>query len=116
MFGVGRVPSSLQPVFAAGTSRDKSSSRDALFSVKEVATALQEYAAAGGTAQGTGSSGRPQTVTLDRLLVGNLFNKKEPEVEGDCLSFEHTLQRLLKKLQTWSRITCTTASVRFQIV
>lgn len=50
-------------------------------------------------------------MVLDRLLVGALFNKKEPEVEGDQLSFEHTLQRLLKKLQQWSRIVCSTPQV-----
>ena len=60
-----------------------------------------------GTLRGSGGA-----VALDRLLIGALFNKKEPEVEGDELSFEHTLARLLKKLQQWSRIVCSSPQVR----
>ena len=61
-----RVPSSLQPIFAAGGSRDKASNRDALFSRAEVAAALQEYAHAQGTLRGGGAA-----LALDRLLIGS---------------------------------------------
>ena len=50
---------------------------------------------------------------LNRLLVGALFNKKEPQVEGDCHPRSDTLQRLLGKLQLWTRVIRPTETVRF---
>ncbi len=64
------------------------------------------WAAEQGTLKSSGDA-----VALDRLLIKGLFNKKEPEVEGDELSLDHTLQRLLKKLQQWSRILCAAPQV-----
>ena len=68
---------------------------------------LGVWAAEQGTLKDSGNA-----VALDRLLIGALFNKKEPEVEGDELSLDHTLQRLLKKLQQWSRILCAAPQAR----
>jgi hypothetical protein len=47
-----------------------------------------------------------------RLLVGALFNKKEPQQEGDQHPFDDTLRRLLSKLQLFHTITRSTPEVR----
>lgn len=43
------------------------------------------------------------------LQVGHLYNKKEPEAEGDAVDAERLLQRLLAKLLRFNCITRHTA-------
>ena len=49
---------------------------------------------------------------LNQLLVGALFNKKEPEVVGDRHPRSDALRRLLGKLQLWTCVVRTTKTVR----
>ena len=44
------------------------------------------------------------SMKLNRLLVGALFNKKEPQAVGDGHPRADALQRLLSKLQLWTRV------------
>lgn len=55
--------------------------------------ALLSYAAANSLQQGDDS------LRLDRLMVSNLFNKKEPQVEGDTCPLQDVLKRLLGGLR-----------------
>lgn len=48
---------------------------------------------------------------LNQLLVGALFNKKEPQAVGDRHSWADALQRLLGKLQLWTRVVRSTETV-----
>ena len=48
---------------------------------------------------------------LPRLLVGHLFNKKEPQQEGDSHSFDDTMRRLLSKLAMFHTISRSTPEV-----
>ena len=48
-----------------------------------------------------------------RLLLGSLFNKKEPAAEGDAFPTEELLRRLLSKLQLYHRVTRTSQQARF---
>ena len=48
---------------------------------------------------------------LNRLLVGALFNKKEPQAVGDEHPQLDALQRLLGKLQLWTRVERPTETV-----
>lgn len=51
--------------------------------------ALLSYAAANDLQQSNDS------LKLDRLMISNLFNKKEPQMEGDASSVEDIMKRLL---------------------
>lgn len=56
----------------------------------------------------------PQPLKLfpaGRLLVGHLFNKKEPQQEGDEHAMEDTFKRLLSKLQMFHTISRSTPEV-----
>ena len=52
-------------------------------------------------------------LTLDRLLVGSLFNKKEPQVEGDAHPWDDAFMRLLSKLQLFHRVVRSSDQVTF---
>lgn len=45
------------------------------------------------------------SIKLDKLMVSNLFNKKEPQMEGDACHVEEVVKRLLGKLQMFHKIT-----------
>ena len=51
--------------------------------------ALLSYAAANDLQQSNDS------LKLDRLMISNLFNKKEPQMEGDACSVIDIMKRLL---------------------
>lgn len=88
-----RFPSSLRPIL--GT---VSVSKDELFTEEQVYGALQQYAEAFNLTQENSTS-----LKLDRLMVGNLFNKKDPVVEGNPHSLQDLQRRLLGKLQQYHR-------------
>ena len=93
-----RFPSSLRPVLG-----NANISKEELFSEAQVHEALQRYIEA---SQLTLED--PSTVRLDRLMVGNLFNKKDPVVEGNPHPLKDLQSRLTSKLQQYhqaSRVT-----------
>jgi len=67
---------------------------------------LDDYAAASSLQIDSSS------VKLDKLMVSNLFNKKEPQMEGDTCPLEEVVKRLLGKLQLFHKITRVTEQVR----
>jgi len=67
---------------------------------------LDDYAAANSLQIDSSS------VKLDKLMVSNLFNKKEPQMEGDTCPLEEVVKRLLGKLQLFHKITRVTEQVR----
>ena len=88
------MPTSLRPVFAAAPA-----AKDLLYSEAQVREALQQYAAANALRSADGVA-----VKLDRLLHGNLFNKKEAFQEGEQDALEDLVKRLLGKLQLFHRV------------
>lgn len=78
------MPSTLRPILGS-----TSAPKDELYSEQQVQAALLSYAAASDLQQGSDS------LKLDRLMVSNLFNKKEPQNEGDVSSLEDLMKRLL---------------------
>ena len=88
------MPTSLRPIFAATPA-----AKDDLYSEAQVRAALQQYAAANALA-----SEGAAAVKLDRLLHGNLFNKKEAFQEGDPDAAEDLVKRLLGKLQLYHHV------------
>lgn len=83
-----------------------SANKDELYSEPEVRAALKSYAAANSLAKGEG-----EAVQLDRLLLGNLFNKKEDVSEGDSHPLNDLAVRLLAKLQLFHRVVRNTEQV-----
>ena len=51
-------------------------------------------------------------VALDQLLVGSLFNKKEPQAAGDAHPRADVLHRLLGKLLLFTHVVRPTETVR----
>ena len=51
-------------------------------------------------------------LVLDQLLVGSLFNKKEPQAVGDAHPRADVLQRLLGKLLLFTHVVRPTETVR----
>eukprot|EP00884_Botryococcus_braunii_P009147 jgi/Botrbrau1/18233/Bobra.53_1s0087.1 len=88
-----RVPSSLRPIFGDGAGKED------LFTEDQCSEALLGYGRREQLAVEEGG-----LIKLDKLLIGGLFNKKEPQVEGDLNSFDDTLRRLLGKLHLHHRI------------
>lgn len=74
-------------------------SKDELFSEGDVCAALGAYAASNSLL-----SNDEAAVKLDRLLLGNLFNKKEEVREGAPHPLQDLQQRLLSKLQLFHRV------------
>lgn len=87
-----RVPSTLRP-FVSGTA-----AKDELYSEEQICAALTAYTASNDL-QLQGPS-----IKLDKLMVSNLFNKKEPQLEGDTCPFEDVIKRLLGKLQLFHKV------------
>ncbi|KAK9814155.1 hypothetical protein WJX72_001321 [[Myrmecia] bisecta] len=88
-----RVPSSLRPIFGSGAAKEE------LYSEQACWEALLDYAEANGLPAGQ------HALKLDKLLLSCLFNKKEPQMEGDVHPLDDTMQRLLGKLQIYHRVT-----------
>lgn len=94
-----RVPTSLRPIFEADADKD------ALYSEEVVCSALRAYTEREGLSLGDGA------LKLDKLLVGHLFNKKEPQQEGDSHPFDDVMRRLLSKLAMFHTISRSTPGV-----
>ena len=86
---VCRVPSTLRPILGTSTAP-----KDELYSEQDMHTALLSYAA-GNDLQHSNDS-----LKLDKLMVSNLFNKKEPQMEGDACPLEDVMKRLLGRHTT----------------
>ena len=70
-----RVPSSLRPIFGNVGGANK----DELFSESQVRAALEAYAQTEQLLRGLDDRPLPPgRMTLDKLLAGSLYNKKEP--------------------------------------
>lgn len=80
--------------------------KDELYSEEQIRAVLDEYAAANSLQIDSSS------VKLDKLMVSNLFNKKEPQMEGDACPLDEVVKRLLGKLQLFHKITRITEQVR----
>jgi len=89
---VCRFPSSLRAILGVTPP-----SKDTLFSEEEVLAALQQYAESFQLCQAAG------LVKLNRLLVANLFNKKEFVIEGNPHPLTDLQKRLLGKLQQFHK-------------
>ena len=98
-----KVGSHLRPVF--GEAAEGRENKDRLFSAEEVGSHLDEYAAREGLAAPDGPANG--MLTLDKLLKGALYNKKEGAEVGDTAERAEVLDRLLGKIQTYHRISRT---------
>ncbi len=96
-----RVPSTLRPLLGSSAAP-----KDELYSEEQIRAVLDEYAATNSLQIDSSS------VKLDKLMVSNLFNKKEPQMEGDARPLEEVVKRLLGKLQLFHKITRVTEQVR----
>ncbi len=94
-----RSPSSLRSVFGELLTLNK----DRLLTKPEAAASLRSYC----TENGLLPSGPDGPVSLDELMVGLLYGKKEPETEGTPVAFEEVLTRLLSKLGQFTRLRIT---------
>lgn len=83
------MPSTLRPIL--GTSN---APKDELYSEQDMQAALLSYAA-GNDLQHSNDS-----LKLDKLMVSNLFNKKEPQMEGDACPLDDVMKRLLGRHTT----------------
>ena len=95
-----KVGSHLRPVF--GEAAEGRENKDRLFSAEEVGSHLDEYAAREGLVAPDGPASG--VLTLDKLLKGALYNKKEGAEVGDTAERAEVLERLLGKIQTYHRI------------
>ncbi len=96
-----RVPSTLRPLLG-----NTGAPKDELYSEVQIRSVLAAYVAANGLELGEGS------IKLDKLMVSNLFNKKEPQLEGDSCPMEEVVTRLLGKLQLFHKVTRVTEQAR----
>lgn len=101
-----RVPSSLRPIFGSNLQPP-----DHLYSAEDVAAALKEYAHQNGLS-GASEAG----IKLDRFLVAYVFNKKDPQQEGDAHAYDDLLQRLLHKLTLYNKVTRSTPQGNMETV
>ena len=95
-----RVPSTLRPLLGGSAA-----SKDELYSEEQMRSVLAAYAAADNLQIDSSN------LKLDKLMVSNLFNKKEPQMEGDACSMEEVVKRLLGKLQLFHKVTRVTEQV-----
>lgn len=94
------MPSTLRPLLGS-----TNAPKDELYSEEQMRSVLSSYAAANGLELGSGN------LKLDKLMVSNLFNKKEPQLEGDACAMEEVVKRLLGKLQLFHKVTRVTEQV-----
>ena len=94
-----RSPSSLRSIFGELLTLNK----DRLLSTPEVAASLRSYSAQNGLLP----AGPDGPISLDDLMVGLLYGKKEPETEGTPVAFDEVLTRLLGKLGQFTRLRIT---------
>lgn len=94
-----KVGSHLRPVF--GEAAEGRENRDRLFSEEEVGQHLDDYTAREGLAPADGGE---ESLTLDKLLKGALYNKREGVEVGDTAERGEVLERLLGKIQVYHRV------------
>ena len=94
------MPSTLRPLLS-----NASAPKDELYSEEQVRGVLSAYTAANALEMGDSS------IKLDKLMISNLFNKKEPHMEGDSCPVEEVVRRLLGKLQLFHKVTRVTEQV-----
>lgn len=99
--GVCRVPSTLRPLLSTA-----SAPKDELYSEEQMREVLSAYTATNALEVSDGS------IKLDKLMISNLFNKKEPQMEEDSCPVEEVVRRLLGKLQLFHKVTRVTEQVR----
>lgn len=105
MMGSGvncRVPSTLRPLLG-----NTGAPKDELYSEEQIRSVLAAYVTTNGLELGGGS------IKLDKLMISNLFNKKEPQLEGDPCPLEDVVKRLLGKLQLFHKVTRVTEQASF---
>ena len=90
------MPSSLKPLFISAAA-----SKDDLHTEDQIRDALAAYTAANSLSCEWGGE---HCLRLDKLLHANLFNKKEPVLEGNPHPASDVFQRLLGKLQLYHRV------------
>ena len=95
------MPSTLRPLLS-----NASALKDELYSEEQMRRVLSAYAAANALELGDSS------IKLDKLMISNLFNKKEPQMEGDSCPVEEVIRRLLSKLQLFHKVTRVTEQVQ----
>ncbi|DBB17153.1 TPA: hypothetical protein ACH3X3_014226 [Trebouxia sp. C0006] len=100
-----RVPSTLRPLLGSSAAP-----KDELYSEEQIRSVLDEYAATNSLQIDISS------VKLDKLMVSNLFNKKEPQMEGYARPLEEVVKRLLGKLQLFHKITRVTEQGPVEVV
>lgn len=100
-----RVPSTLRPLLGSSAAP-----KDELYSEEQIRAVLDDYAAANSLQIDSSS------VKLDKVMVSNLFNKKEPQMEGDACPLEEVVKRLLGKLQLFHKITRVTEQGPVEVV
>ena len=88
-----RVPTSLRPLLGSTTAP-----KDELYTEEEIFDALQLYAEWNKLHHEDIAN-----LKLDRLMVANLFNKKEAVIEGNPHPLRDLQSRLLGKLQQYHR-------------
>ena len=97
-----RVPSTLRPLLGnTGVPKDE------LYSEEQIRSVLAAYVSTNSLELGGGS------IKLDKLMISNLFNKKEPQLVGDPCSQEDVVKRLLGKLQLFHKVTRVTEQACF---
>lgn len=109
-----RVPSSLRPVFGDLLALNK----ERLLSEAEVGAALLAYSKANNAADPADAADIASVVrvTLDELLAGSLYGKKEPEGPGTAVEAAPLLVRLLGKLNQFTRLRITRAGTAVEEV
>lgn len=100
-----RVPSTLRPLLG-----NTGAPKDELYSEEQIRSVLAAYVSANGLDLGGGS------IKLDKLMISNLFNKKEPQLEGDPCPVEEVVKRLLGKLQLFHKVTRVTEQARMSSI
>lgn len=109
-----RVPSSLRPVFGDLLALNK----ERLFTEAEVSASLCAYSKANKAADPADAvdfAGIAR-ITLDELLTGALYGKKEPEGPGTAVEAASLLTRLLGKLNQFTRLRITRAGAAVEEV
>ena len=98
--GVYRVPSTLRLLLG-----NAAAPKDELYSEEQIRSVLAAYAATDNLQIDDNA------IRLDKLMISNLFNKKEPQMEGDTCPVQDVVKRLLGKLQLFHKVTRVTEQV-----
>lgn len=96
------MPSTLRQLLG-----NTSAPKDELYSEEQIRCVLAAYVTTNGLELGGDS------IKLDKLMISNLFNKKEPQLEGHPCPLEDVVKRLLGKLQLFHKVTRVTEQASF---